>query len=697
MPVQTSSFGVAFSANGTGSATAAVSAAARAVTHNGTSRRNGRTASRSSKRLLGAGLIAVPELPSADPELAIMAEPRVPDHKRFCAHCDNALSREKGFCGKCGRKYSFMPSLQPGDLIAGQYQVKGALAYGGLGWIYLAFDQTLSRYVVLKGLLNSEDEGSAAVAIAERQFLAAVKHSNIVGIYNFVKHGAEGFIVMEYVGGKTLRDIRKTRGPLPAGEAVAYIHRILGAFGYLHRLGLVYCDFKPDNVMLEGSDVKLIDLGGVRRLDDPQGDIYGTVGYSAPEAGEGPTVVSDLYTIGRTLAVLLLEIKGFSREHRYSLPAPEEAFVLAQYDSLYRFLLRATHQNADERFQSADEMADQLLGVLREISALESGTPRPAASVEFCGDLLAIAPGSLDPVPADIQHLPVPNPDPMDAAFSTVLSAKALPDLGRRATALEAVRKQFPQSMEALLRLAAVRAEIGQFELAETLLREAAERDAWDWRVYWFRGLLRIAEKQPKEAMAQFNKVYSELPGETAPKLGLAMAAELAGERIAALRMYDLVSRLDPAYVTAAFGLARCRLRTGDRAGAVEALQRVPASSSQYMRAQVETIRALIDIDYGAPSYDELQRAAEILEGLPLERGEQLQLRRGLLETAVRLVQSNKVRANAAFRLLGQPFDERPLREGLEESLRALARLATGDEKLRLVEEANRVRPRTWI
>ena len=110
--------------------------------------------------------------------------------------------------------------------MAGQYEVKGAIAYGGLGWIYLGFDKVLSRYVVLKGLLNAHDESSAAAALAERQFLAAVKHPNIVGIYNFVQHGAEGFIVMEYVGGKTLKQIRQERGPLPVAESIAYIHRI---------------------------------------------------------------------------------------------------------------------------------------------------------------------------------------------------------------------------------------------------------------------------------------------------------------------------------------------------------------------------------------------------------------------------------------------------------------------------------------
>lgn len=88
---------------------------------------------------------------------------------------------------------------------------------------------------MLKGLLNAQDASGAAVAVAERQFLAAVKHPNIVNVYNFVQRGAEGYIVMEFVRGRTLRAIRKERGPLPPAEAIAYIHRILGAFGYLHR------------------------------------------------------------------------------------------------------------------------------------------------------------------------------------------------------------------------------------------------------------------------------------------------------------------------------------------------------------------------------------------------------------------------------------------------------------------------------
>ena len=204
--------------------------------------------------------------------------------------------RTEGFCAKCGNAFSFTPKLQPGDLVANQYEVAGCLAHGGLGWIYLARDRNVSdRWVVLKGLLNTGDKDALAVAIVERQFLAQVEHPLIVEIYNFVTHDEAGYIVMEYVGGTSLKQILKNRmranggrfDPLPVDQALAYILEVLPAFSYLHDLGLVYCDFKPDNLIQVGDAVKLIDLGGVRRIDDQESAIYGTVGYQAPEVAAG--------------------------------------------------------------------------------------------------------------------------------------------------------------------------------------------------------------------------------------------------------------------------------------------------------------------------------------------------------------------------------------------------------------------------
>jgi serine/threonine-protein kinase PknG len=664
----------------------------------GSRRSSRRTGSRSSRTQLGAGLITLPELPSAEPEKQVLADAQVPEHKRFCAKCENPLTRERGFCGKCGTKYSFIPSLKPKDIVGGQYEVRGAMAYGGLGWIYLAFDTVLKRYVVLKGLLNVEDEASAAVAVAERQFLAAVKHPNIVGIYNFVRHGAEGFIVMEYVGGKTLKQIRKERGPLPVAESIAYIHRILGAFAYLHGQGLVYCDFKPDNVMLETNDVKLIDMGGVRRIDDPEGDIYGTTGYTAPEAGSGPTVFTDLFTVGRTLAVLVTDFKGFTKEFVYALPAAADDPVFSKNESLYRALLKATAKEPADRFQSADEMADQLVGVLREVVAEETNTPRPATSLLFGGDLLALDRDSaLDSVDVSLDQIPNPVPDQSDPGFRAALTAAGISDRGRRLVALRQAAKQVTTSTELKLQLAAAAIDAGSFAEASQILEELARQDAWDWRVAWQRGRLHLAQGAAADALRQFDQVYFDLPGELAPKLAMGLAAEGATDYRLALAMYQIVTRTDPAYISAVFGLARTFAAMGRRKDAVDTLNLVPEASSLYPRARVMASRLMVDSKHTPPVSHDFQSASQVLENVALDVSDRFRLQRQMYESAIYLLANQKLKPSPGEKLFGQPLEERSLRFGLEKCLRELAHLTEGDEKVKLVDMANRARPRTLV
>ena len=150
----------------------------------------------------------------------INPNPAVPEEKRTCSKCGTAIGRcrdgkpgrTEGFCPKCGQEFSFTPKLQAGDLVGGPVRGRRRLAHGGLGWIYLAQDRNVSdRWVVLKGLLNSGDPDALAAAIAEQQFLAQVEHPLIVEIYNFVTHEGAGYIVMEYVGGRSLKQILKQR------------------------------------------------------------------------------------------------------------------------------------------------------------------------------------------------------------------------------------------------------------------------------------------------------------------------------------------------------------------------------------------------------------------------------------------------------------------------------------------------------
>jgi serine/threonine-protein kinase PknG len=659
------------------------------------SRRSG-----SSRRQLGLGLVQVPELPPIEAEKVVMANPEVPERKRICPKCEEPQSRQKGFCRKCGTAFNFLPSLEKGDVIAGQYEVIGPMAFGGLGWIYLARDNKLNRWVVLKGLLNAQDEASAAAAAAEKQFLAAVKHPNIVGVYNFVQQGGAGYIVMEYVGGMTLKAIRKERGPLPVPEAISYIHRILGAFAYLHRQAppLVYCDFKPDNFMVEGDDVKLIDMGGVRRVDDPGGDIYGTVGFSAPEAGQGPSIVSDLYTVARTLAVLIMDFK-FQSAYEFSIPAQEEQPILAQHESLYRFLLKSTRHDPDERFQSADEMADQLAGVLGEIVALETRIPRPRESILFGGETLS---GHTGKLPAGPKLIPSLKLDPLDPAAQALL-INSHGSLEEQIAACKKIVDRFPASAEARLRLARLYLDCATdgaiappvalpHKLAGTLIDEVENMDPFDWRCTWLRGLSEFIQGNNEKAANFFNLTYSELPGELAPKLALALTAEATNETEAAIFFYDLVGQSDVNMTSAIFGLARCLIAT-DRERAKDVYNRIPASSSAYNYAQICAARVWLS----AEKETDIVEAAKIISALKLDRMEAERLKFEVFKRALDLVESAKI-PESRTALFDRRFQANSLRAGIENTLRRIAHLATNRaEKVNYVDLANEVRPRTLV
>src|SRR6185312_17002938 len=194
-----------------------------------------------------------------------------------------------------------------------------------------------------KGLVHSGDAEAQKIAMAERQFLAEVTHPGIVKIYNFVEHPDQhgnpvGYIVMEYVGGKSLKQARNKK--LPVSEGIGYMLEILPALGYLHSIGLTYNDLKPENIMITEDQLKLIDLGAVSRINS-FGYLYGTPGYQAPEIVKtGPTVASDIYTVGRTLAALTLKLRA--RGGRYLQGLPDDDPVLTTYDSYARLLRRAT-------------------------------------------------------------------------------------------------------------------------------------------------------------------------------------------------------------------------------------------------------------------------------------------------------------------------------------------------------------------
>jgi serine/threonine-protein kinase PknG len=659
------------------------------------STRSGSTRSgRTGTRAVGSRPLARPPLPPLDP-MASIVPGVVPERKRFCSGCDTPLKRESGFCPKCGQEYSFTPTLEPGNVVADKYEIKGTIAFGGLGWIYLALDTVLNRWVILKGLLNSKDPRMLEVAVQEREFLAAVKHPNIVGIYDFVTRGSEGFIAMECVNGKTLMTLRKERGgPLPVPEAISYIAEILPALGYLDDMGLVYCDFKPDNVMVEEETVKLIDLGAVRPVDAQGGDIYGSKGYTAPEAHDAPTPVSDLYSAARALAVLVANF-DFQGKYETSLPPPEECDVWQQHEALYRFLLKATRAKPEERFQTAGEMAEQLVGVLFAILGETSDLGRVESSIfESDSDRLhsdSERQNRVDGVP----HLKV---DKNDAAANVILAAGAVGDPDRRRLMFERALKQHPASLELRLRLIDELVTLGQFVPAESMLAEVQKNDPTDWRVAWYRGRWLLAQGKVQETLAAFQGILNELPGELAPRQALARTYEHAGRFADAIGYYDAVSRADSSFVSAALGLARCLEKTGDRTGAAAAYRRVPPTSSRYPHAQMALARLLLHPKDHEPTVDEMVQASAAIESLEgLTDGLDLHvLRAELLGAGAK--NAGSVAGLSNVHLLKIPFARAELQLAAEQEYRTCGRIAaTPVERYAFVDRANAVRPITMM
>jgi serine/threonine-protein kinase PknG len=209
--------------------------------------------------------------------------------------------------------------------------------------------------------------------------------------------------------------------------------------------------------------------------------------------------------------------------------------------------------------------------------------------------------------------------------------------------------------------------------------------------------VVHLAEGGAGRASELFKMVAAELPGELPPILALGVSAEVAGDFQAAEDAYLVVATTDPSYVSASFGLARIRRGSGDRKGAVAALNRIPASSSAHQAARVCTFSTLVDSSAaGAPSRDDLVAASETMLGVtgdPLLRAE---MKRDLMVAALDLLQRDG--PDADTRLGGVALEEVPVRQALEQSCRSLSKLAaTESERIRLIDEANRYRPRSLV
>jgi serine/threonine-protein kinase len=310
-------------------------------------------------------------------------------------------------------------------LFDGRYRIQRKLGAGGMADVYLAEDQELGRRVAIK-ILNgrhANDDQFIERFRREAKNAAALNHPNIVSIYDRGEAEDTYYIAMEFLDGRTLKELIVSRGAAPINVAIEYARQILSALRFAHRHGIVHRDIKPHNVLVDAEGrVKVTDFGiaraGTSQMTET-GSIVGTAQYLSPEQARGGEVDprSDLYSLGVVLYELLTGKTPFDGEtpveiamkHLSTAPKPPSKLRPDVPPELDKVVLRALAKNPDERYQSADEMEVDLERVARgaPVSAATASTQiLPAAPIAAADSTAAtmIAP----PPPTRARDVPPP-------------------------------------------------------------------------------------------------------------------------------------------------------------------------------------------------------------------------------------------------------------------------------------------------
>jgi beta-lactam-binding protein with PASTA domain/tRNA A-37 threonylcarbamoyl transferase component Bud32 len=261
-------------------------------------------------------------------------------------------------------------------LFDGRYRIVRKLGAGGMANVYLAEDEDLGRRVAIK-ILNdryANDDLFIERFRREAKSAAGLSHPNIVSIYD--RGEAEGtyYIAMEVIEGRSLKELIMTRGPLPIGLALAYARQVLDALRFAHRHGIIHRDIKPHNILIGPENrLKVTDFGiarhGASQMTEA-GSIMGTAQYLSPEQARGAPVTasSDLYSVGILLYEMLTGKVPFTGDsaieiamkHLNDYPKPPSKIRPEIAEELDHVVLRALAKAPEERYQSAEEFAEDL-------------------------------------------------------------------------------------------------------------------------------------------------------------------------------------------------------------------------------------------------------------------------------------------------------------------------------------------------
>src|SRR3954447_26973065 len=278
-------------------------------------------------------------------------------------------------------------------MVDGRYRIERRLGSGGMADVYCAYDHQLGRQIALKVLHRRFARDTEFVERFRREASAAagLQHPNVVGVFDRGEYDGTYYIAMEYLPGKTLKDVIREESPIDQLRAIDYAIQILQAASFAHRRGVVHRDIKPHNVIVGGDGrLKVTDFGiaraGASEMTET-GSIMGTAQYLSPEQAQGQRVgaQSDLYSIGVVVYEMLTGRVPFTGESAVSIAlkhVSEEPPALRSlrpdvHPRLEQAVGRALLKDPAQRYASADEF---IAALQQAREAVASGEPASGTS-----------------------------------------------------------------------------------------------------------------------------------------------------------------------------------------------------------------------------------------------------------------------------------------------------------------------------
>lgn len=273
--------------------------------------------------------------------------------------------------------------IEKGQKINDRYEIIKSIGEGGMANVYLAYDTILDRRVAIKVLRGDLSNDEKFVRRFQREALSAssLSHPNIVEMYDVGEDNGIYYIVMEYIEGKTLKQLIKKRGSLTLSEAIDIMLQLTDGISQAHDSYIIHRDLKPQNILIkEDGLIKITDFGIAMALNSTQltqtNSVMGSVHYLPPEqaSGKGSTIRSDIYSMGIMFYELLtgsLPFKGDNaveialKQMRDDIPRIRKKNP-AIPQSVENVVLKATAKNPKNRYADVKEMHADLLTVLND-------------------------------------------------------------------------------------------------------------------------------------------------------------------------------------------------------------------------------------------------------------------------------------------------------------------------------------------